>query len=137
MRLSQLLRIDRQLLSYEDSRSMETAERLFAELGSPNSKKALFDAVEKILCDFQRSGEPYPRILLRRRIEMRKGLYEPPRRSSAQPSVETSPADKQTADLAPGVCTTCKGFGLVLLGHGPKAAAKFCPDCSGKVKVSK
>lgn len=58
---------------------MEVAEEIYQQLRSPVEMPALSQAIEEIQAQCRRRGVRYPRILLRRKIELIKGDYIPQR----------------------------------------------------------
>lgn len=117
MTLEEILDIDRRFLTYEEEPGFERAKQLFAEAGAPTNKRAIFELLERILIKCKREGIIYPRIILRRRIEMRKGLWTPRR---SQPSVEVG---NPAADSQPPECS-CRG--------GYLHDGKICPCPKGE-----
>lgn len=91
-------------MTYEEEPGLARAEQLFAEAGAPTTKRAVFELLEKILTKCKREGVTYPRIILRRRIEMRKGLWTP-RRSSARAQINSHTPPSQSSPPAGATAT--------------------------------
>jgi hypothetical protein len=126
MTLTSLLEIDHKLLAYEDERSLQEANRLWARKGSPVAHKELCQALEDILVELVQIGIGYPKILLKRKKQLQRGDWTPKAKAEGGSSNGTAPV---------GSCLLCWGTGLKNLPDGKSGT--FC-DCDvGKALVNR
>jgi hypothetical protein len=104
--LTQILDIEHIRIEPHERLGFTVAEQLYADAGAPTTTRAIFELLEEILNECKRRGVRYPRIILRRRIEMRKGLWEPdptrrrPEITAAQPGPIALPAKSEEELIA-------------------------------------
>jgi hypothetical protein len=114
MSFKSLLRIDEDLLEYEDQRAFDFCEEKWNSAGRPTKKWKLVSFIESLLKEFIASGLQYPRVLLLRKKEIQRGTFAIDERVTA--SVQT----RATAHA----CNLCSG-GWILGVSGAKPCS--CP----------
>jgi hypothetical protein len=97
--LTVVLEIDMQLIYDVDDRGLRIAEGLFQTYGAPTDPRALGDVLEKILMRLQGAGIPYPKILLLRRKQLRRGEWQPRKRNIPTAQVEPPPGRRTDEEV--------------------------------------
>ena len=75
--LQGVLGIELDLLMVQEREGMVLAEEIYKLAGAPVNKLQVAQVIEVIQVESRRRGVRYPRILLRRKIEMQRGMYAP------------------------------------------------------------
>jgi hypothetical protein len=81
--LQSVLAINIELLAPEEREGMALAEEIYRHAGTPVDAWQLPQVIEQIQTESRCKGVRYPRILLRRKIEIRRGEWSPSEHCSA------------------------------------------------------
>jgi|SRR5215831_1991499 len=108
MTLAQVLDIDGNFLRHGDQEGMIFAELAWQGLGCPTTLRPLIEALEHILRQARAGGIYYPAILLKRKKELERGIFQPKAASKAPvPAIPSDPT-----------CPHCHGQGIVTTSIG-------------------
>lgn len=120
MTLTRLLDINLRILKSDEIVSVQVAERVWREHGSPTGVRELTDILEKVLTQCGQDGIRYAPIFLQRKKALHRGTWAP--------TIEHATAVVGTARATEGhggACSRCSGSGYISIRGG--RAATFCP----------
>jgi hypothetical protein len=103
MSFKSLLRIDEDLLGYEDRKAFDFCEQRWERAGRPKKKWDVVPFIESLLKEFIATDLPYPRVLLLRKKEIQRGTFT---LNAIERTAE--PSRKTAADT----CAFCRGAGF-------------------------
>jgi hypothetical protein len=108
--LTHLLEIEQKWVSWEVQRSLQEAERLWRERGSPTEPGPLEELLERVLTACQREGIPYAAVLLKRKRQLGRGEWKP------RPASGVASAADPFAGIREGDpnCPRCQGSGYII-----------------------
>jgi hypothetical protein len=127
MTLTRLLEINLRLLKPGELVSIQVAERIWKNYGSPTRVRELTDILEKVLSECGKDGIWYAPILLQRKKALHRGTWAPRVEYVAAVSGPT-----KVANANGGLCSKCGGSGYVSVRGG--RGMTLCPCEAWKTK---
>lgn len=104
MTLTKILQLNEKYLRYADLRALDYCERRYKEAGEPTERWPLFNFLEKMLQELQRSGIGYPKVLLLRKKKIQNGIFAIPQAGEENVEEACSCFDRWLLSGAPCHC---------------------------------
>ncbi len=131
MTLTRLLEINSRLLKPDECVSLQVAERIWRDHGSPTGVRELTDILEKVLSECGQDGIRYAPIILQRKKALHRGTWAPRVEYLAAVSGPTT-----VANANGGACSKCGGEGYILVRGGRGATLCSCGGWKKTMSIS-